>query len=91
MSKEISGERTLLIVEDDRPFRERLARAMEARGFTVTIAETVAQGNAKAKEAPPAFAVVDLKLGDLWQGPGQTPTLEELREPAGWLARVSFS
>src|SRR5205809_1132765 len=64
MSKEISGERTLLIVEDDRPFRERLARAMEARGFTVTIAETVAQGNAKAKEAPPAFAVVDLKLGD---------------------------
>ena len=31
------------------------------------------------------------KLGDLWEGPGQAPTLEELREPAKWLARVSFS
>ena len=65
MSKEpVSEDRTLLIVEDDRPFRERLARAMEARGFTVAIAENVAQGIARAKEAPPAFAVVDLKLDD---------------------------
>ena len=56
-------EKTLLIVEDDRPLRERLARAMESRGFTVTIAETVAQGIARAKEAPPSYAVVDLKLG----------------------------
>jgi len=60
----IPEERTLLIVEDDRPLRERLARAMEARGFTATIAESVAQGIARAKEAPPAFAVVDLKLDD---------------------------
>jgi two-component system response regulator RegA len=59
-----ASDRTLLIVEDDRPLRERLARAMEARGFTVTIAETVAQGIAHAKDAPPAFAVVDLKLDD---------------------------
>jgi two-component system response regulator RegA len=58
------AERTLLIVEDDRPFRERLARAMEARGFTVSIAETVAQGISRAKEAPPHYAVVDLKLED---------------------------
>jgi two-component system response regulator RegA len=57
-------DRSLLIVEDDRPFRERLARAMEARGFTVAIAETVAQGIARAKEARPAYAVVDLKLDD---------------------------
>jgi two-component system response regulator RegA len=60
----IPEEKTLLIVEDDRPLRERLARAMEARGFAVTIAESVAQGMARAKEAPPAFAVVDLKLDD---------------------------
>lgn len=57
-------DRTLLILEDDRPFRERLARAMEARGFTVAIAENVAQGVACAKERAPAFAVVDLKLDD---------------------------
>jgi two-component system response regulator RegA len=61
---ETAADRTLLIVEDDRPFRDRLARAMEARGFTVAIAETVAQGIARAKDAPPAFAVVDLKLDD---------------------------
>jgi len=59
-----SEDRSLLIVEDDRPFRERLARAMEARGFAVAIAETVGQGVARAKETPPAYAVVDLKLDD---------------------------
>ena len=57
-------DKTLLLVEDDRPLRERLARAMEARGFTVFQAESVAEGKARAKEAPPAFAVVDLKLDD---------------------------
>ena len=57
-------DKTLLLVEDDRPLRERLARAMEARGFTVSIAESVAEGKAKAKESPPAYAVVDLKLDD---------------------------
>src|ERR1051325_11250665 len=57
-------DKTLLLVEDDRPLRERLARAMEARGFAVTIAESVAEGKARAKEAPPAYAVVDLKLDD---------------------------
>jgi two-component system response regulator RegA len=31
----IPGERTLLIVEDDKSFLTRLARAMEQRGFTV--------------------------------------------------------
>ncbi len=61
---QLPEDASLLIVEDDRPLRERLARAMESRGFAVTIAETVAQGLARAKEAPPAFAVVDLKLDD---------------------------
>jgi two-component system response regulator RegA len=57
-------ERTLLIVDDDRPFRERLARAMQSRGFEVSIAETVRDGITIARETPPAFAVVDLKLED---------------------------
>ncbi len=61
---QLPEDRSLLIVEDDRPLRERLARAMETRGFEVAIAETVAQGLARAREAPPAFAVVDLKLDD---------------------------
>ena len=31
----IEGDATLLIVDDDRPFLTRLARAMESRGFRV--------------------------------------------------------
>jgi hypothetical protein len=30
------ADRSLLIVEDDKPFLERLSRAMETRGFAVT-------------------------------------------------------
>jgi len=60
----LPDDKTLLIVDDDRPFRERLARAMQARGFEVLLAETVGEGVAIAKERPPAFAVVDLKLED---------------------------
>jgi two-component system, response regulator RegA len=59
-----SGERTLLIVEDDKSFLQRLARAMEGRGFLVTIAESVADGLLQVEKAAPAFAVVDMRLGD---------------------------
>ncbi len=59
-----AGERTLLIVDDDAPFRQRLAQAMERRGYAVTTAETVAAGIAAAASQRPAFAVVDLRLGD---------------------------
>ena len=59
-----STERTLLIVDDDKPFLQRLARAMETRGFTVRTAESVADGLMQLEIASPAFAVVDLRLGD---------------------------
>jgi two-component system, response regulator RegA len=58
------GDRTLLIVDDDAPLCQRLARAMERRGFVVSTAEGVASGVAAATTQPPAFAVVDLRLGD---------------------------
>lgn len=57
-------DHSLLIVEDDRPFLMRLARAMEQRGFEVDTADTVAEAIRKARGAPPAFAVVDMRLGD---------------------------
>ena len=60
----IPGERTLLIVEDDKSFLTRLARAMEQRGFTVATAETVADGLLQVEKAPPFYAVVDMRLGD---------------------------
>jgi two-component system, response regulator RegA len=58
------GDRSLLIVEDDKSFLQRLARAMEGRGFAVTIAETVAEGLSQVDQISPAFAVVDMRLGD---------------------------
>ncbi len=60
----IGADRSLLIVDDDGPFLRRLARAMETRGFIVDTAETVSEGIARSKAAPPKYAVVDLRLTD---------------------------
>ena len=58
------ADKSLLIVDDDGPLRERLARAMEKKGFKVFQADSVKQGITQVKNSPPAFAVVDLRLGD---------------------------
>ncbi len=58
------ADRSLLIVEDDKAFLERLSRAMETRGFIVTSCDNVPEGLAFIERTPPAFAVVDLRLGD---------------------------
>ena len=57
-------DKSLLIVDDDNPFRDRLARAMEKKGFVVTQAESVKKGLENVKLKKPSFAVVDLRLGD---------------------------
>ncbi len=59
-----ASDRTLLLVDDDEAFLSRLERAMEKRGFEVRSAETVAAGLSAVEAAPPAFAVVDLRLED---------------------------
>ena len=56
--------KSLLIVDDDNPFRERLARAMKKKGFEVSQAESVKKGIEAVKIKKPAFAVVDLRLSD---------------------------
>ena len=56
--------KSLLIVDDDNPFRERLARAMEKKGFEVIQAEGVKKGIDSVRSKKPGFAVVDLRLGD---------------------------
>ena len=60
----LPGDKSLLLVDDDKPFLQRLARAMEARGFEVRIAESVAEGIQQVRKGAPGFAVVDLRLGD---------------------------
>ncbi|MGQ3675016.1 ActR/PrrA/RegA family redox response regulator transcription factor [Xanthobacter sp. TB0139] len=64
MPLEVGEDRSVLIVDDDRSFLQRLARALETRGFEVTTAESVADGLTRVEEAAPAFAVVDMRLGD---------------------------
>ncbi len=57
-------DRSLLLADDDRPFLTRLTRAMESRGFQVTAVDSVAEGLATIRRTAPAFAVVDMRLGD---------------------------
>ena len=57
-------DKSLLIVDDDDPLRGRLARAMEKKGFKVNEAKSVKEGINIAKNTPPNFAVVDLRLED---------------------------
>ena len=60
----LGADTSLLLVDDDTAFLRRLGRAMESRGFTVEMAETVSEGLARVKAAPPAYAVVDMRLED---------------------------
>jgi two-component system response regulator RegA len=55
---------TLLIVDDDKAFLQRLARAMEKRGFITETAESVSEARAKVEASNPSFAVVDMRLDD---------------------------
>ena len=55
---------SLLLMDDDAPFRNRLARALEARGFKVTMADGIVAALDMIEKAPPAFAVMDMRLED---------------------------
>jgi two-component system response regulator RegA len=54
--------RRLLLVDDDETFRARLARALGERGLEVATAADAATALEAARRAPPAYAVVDLKM-----------------------------
>ena len=58
------ADKTLLLVDDDAPLRTRLGRALEGRGFLVTLAGSVNEAIGAVKIAAPAFAVVDMRLED---------------------------
>lgn len=54
----------ILIADDDVVLAERLGRAMEKRGFEVTLANTVKDAVARASTMKPDFALIDLRLTD---------------------------
>jgi two-component system response regulator RegA len=57
-------DKSLLLLDDDQALRTRLGRALEARGFEVTTAESVADASAILRDKAPAFAVLDMRLED---------------------------
>jgi len=61
---ELPEDSSLIIIDDDRPFLQRLARAMELRGFEVRSGHSVAEGMELIRQRAPAFAVVDMRLED---------------------------
>ena len=73
---DLPQDSSLLVLDDDTPFRTRLGRALESRGFAVTTVGSVAEALVVARNNPPAFAVLDLRLED---GTGLT-VVEELHK-----------
>jgi two-component system response regulator RegA len=55
----------ILLVDDDEVFRERLARALRARGYEVATAAGHDEALSAAEARPPEFAVVDLRMPGL--------------------------
>lgn len=62
--KEIGPDPSLLLVDDDEVFANRLARAMDKRGFKLQVAHSVNSAKEIIKNTPPAYAVIDLRLKD---------------------------
>lgn len=60
----IPGDNRLMVLDDDEHLRTRLGRALSARGFDVVLADSIAAATAIVKSNPPAFAVLDMRLGD---------------------------
>jgi two-component system response regulator RegA len=67
--------RSLLVVEDDDVFRARLGKAFRARGFEVQEAKGVEEALRSAREEPPEYAIVDLRL----EGASGLDVVKELR------------
>jgi two-component system response regulator RegA len=59
-----ADDMSLLLLDDDTVLRTRLGRALESRGFDVTLASSVSEAVTMVGAAPPAFAVLDLRLED---------------------------
>lgn len=69
------GAQTLLLVDDDEVYRERLARALRDRGYDVSTASGGEEAIAHARREAPEFAVVDLRM----PGASGIEVLEALR------------
>lgn len=67
---------SVLLIDDDRAFRERLASALRKRSFDVREAGDVAAGIRLATDETPEFAIVDLRM----PGPSGLEAVHKLHE-----------
>ena len=58
------ADKSVLLLDDDQALRTRLGRALESRGFEVSLAASVAEAQSLIRQSPPAFAVLDMRLED---------------------------
>ena len=70
------SEQSILIVDDNGPFRERLARAFRERGFEVRTAANYDEAMLQSREQPPRFSVVDLRM----PGPSGLTLVRDLKQ-----------
>ena len=56
--------RSLLLVDDDAPFRERLLTMLSRKGFAVTATGSLADARVEAARLKPEYAIVDMRLED---------------------------
>ena len=58
------ADKSLLLLDDDQALRTRLGRALESRGFQVTLAASLSEAMDSLRQNLPAFAVLDMRLED---------------------------
>ena len=75
------ADKSLLLLDDDQALRTRLGRALEGRGFEVTLAGSLAEAMDALRQKVPAFAVLDMRLED-GNGLKIVETIRDRREDA---------
>lgn len=61
-----TAPQSLLVVDDDERFRERLVRALEKRGYEVRACASGAEAITAAEAESPELALVDLRMPGEW-------------------------
>ena len=82
--------RSMLLVDDDETFRERLARALRGRGFDVRTASSVDEGVRLAEVDSPEYAVIDLRMPGTDTAGLRDAALALRRGGVGYYAKSDF-
>jgi len=81
VEEQADQDRSLIIIDDDRPFSERLSKEMALSGFNVQLANDIAGASRLIERVPPRFAIIDSRLAD-GDGLHLVPLLRQARQNA---------